>query len=953
MTDNRLPAPHGSRIDRARPVTFRFEGKPYSGFAGDTIASALMANGCFVLSRSFKYHRPRGCLTLAAQDSNGLVQVGHEPNVFADARTIQTGMEVRAQNCTGSLDRDRSAILDRFSKFMPVGFYYRTFWGPAKNTFLKVWEPLIRRNTGLGRISLQTPHEHYDKVHAFCDVLVVGAGAAGMSAALEAARAGAEVLLIDENPDHGGALNHMRGDEAAELRARLVGEMEAETNTTVMTGATCNGWYADNWLPVIQGNRLHKVRTKQVVVAAGAFEQPVVFRNNDLPGIMLADAAQRAMRLHGVRPSRRAVVLTCNALGYEAAADLLEAGVEVAAIVDARAAPEETPPDGVRVLAGHGIVEADGGRRHWHLNRVLPARIENGAYAAAGEWIDCDLLCVSGGAMPVYQLPLQAGARLDYDDATARFAIRQVPGGMQLAGAVNGVHGLDAAAADGRRAGGEAALALGLKKEKTDPVESAGPLNFDWPLSAHPKGKDFIDFDEDLQVQDIENAIAEGYSELELVKRFSTVGMGPSQGRHAALATSRIVARQTGRTVASVGVTTARPPFTAENLGVLAGEHRTQYRRTPMHFQHLGVGAAMQPVGAWWRPTLYDGEGTREEIVEAEVAAVRGDVGILDVSTLGGLEVRGPDAAELLNRLYTLRHDTQAVGKVRYLLLANEMGSIIDDGVAWRMANDHFYVTSTTGAVGAVYQLMLFMNAQWDLSVDVLNATAAFAGVNVTGPQASALLAGLSDDFDFSGAAFPYLHGREGTVCGLPARVMRIGFTGEVSYEVHVPWSRGEALWERLVAAGVRPYGLEASRILRLEKGHIIIGQDTDAMTTPEQVGMEWAVSRKKDYFLGKRSIEQRARLGMDRRLVGFETGNPASGIAESCLVMDGELPAGFVTSTCWSPTLERRIGLAYAPPETAPGDTLSIRTRNGASEQVPVVSPHFFDPENARQEIR
>ncbi len=953
VTDDRLPTPFGSRIDRSKPISFRFEGTAYRGYAGDTVASALMANGRFVLSRSFKYHRPRGCLSLASHDSNGLVRVGREPNVFAENRGIEEGMEVRGQNYAGSLDGDRRAIFDRCSRFLPVGFQYRTFRGPTKAAFLKLWEPMIRRRAGLGRISLDAPHCEYDKAFRFCDVLVVGAGAAGMSAALTAARAGADVLLVDEEAEPGGMLNYARGNKAASIRARLVREVSA-ANIALLTGAVCNGWYADNWLPVIQGTRLHKVRAGQVVVAAGVFEQPVVFRNNDLPGIMLSTAAQRAMHLYGVRPGRRAVVLTCSAQGYEAAADLANAGIKVAAIIDARPDSQNTPPQGVRALRGYGVAEADGGRRNWHLRRVMAARINGDRYVEAGEWIDCDLLCVSGGSMPVYQLPLQAGARLGYDDATARFHIRGVPEGMKIAGAANGAGDLDAVMADGARAGDDAAAALGVNvKDPSPDFHSVGIPNFDWPLRAHPRGKDFVDFDEDLQVHDIENAIAEGYSELELLKRFSTVGMGPSQGRHAALATSRIVARRTGRTVATVGVTTSRPPFTAENLGVLAGPRRTQRRHTPMHFRHLEIGAKMQPAGTWWRPSFYGrGAGTPHETIEAEVAAVRLDAGMLDVSTLGCLEVRGPDAAELLNRLYTLRYDTQAVGRIRYLLLVNEMGSIIDDGVAYRMAKDHFYITSTTGAVGAVHQLMLFMNAQWGLSADVLNATAVFAGINVTGPNARALMSELSDDTDFSAEAFPYMHGRTGTVCGVPARFMRIGFTGELSYEAHVPWSCGEALWDRLLAAGARPYGLEASRILRLEKGHIIIGQDTDSMTTPEQVGLDWAVSEKKSCFLGKRSIDQRSRLGMDRRLVGFETVARKNKIAESCLVMNGNMPTGFVTSVCWSPTLKRCIGLAYAGPEVREGDTISIRTRSGTIETVPVVPHRFFDPRNSRQKV-
>ena len=941
----RLGWAYGSRLDRSRVVAFRFEGRGYSGYAGDTIASALAANGRYVLSRSFKYHRPRGVLTMAGQDANSLVQVGPEPNVFADSRRIEAGMEVWGQNYAGSLDRDRNAILDRLSAFLPVGFYYRAFWGPTKGAFLKLWEPAIRKRAGLGRITLDAPAPDYDKAYRFCDVAVIGGGPAGLSAALAAAQAGAEVMLVEQEPELGGSLSYRRGERLQERRRALLEAVAAQPGITVLTEATCAGCYADGWLAIEQRTRLHKLRAKALVVAAGGFEQPVVFRNNDLPGIMLGSAA---------------VVLTCNAEGYEVAADLAEAGVEVAAIVDPRPEPAESAA--ARVLSGSSLREAEGrdergGRGLWHLRRVLTEPLGQGAPEAA--WIDCDLLCVSGGTMPAYQLPAQAGARLTFEERGQRFAIERVPERMWLAGATAGASTLDEALDSGARAGAAAADSLGFGgrgQAARARTEASRSDSFDWPLTAHPRGKDFVDFDEDLQVKDIENAVAEGYAELELVKRFSTVGMGPSQGRQAALATAKIVAAATGRSVAEVGVTTARPPFAAMKLGVLAGDPLTQHRHTPMHHRHLEAGASMQPVGAWWRPSYYGPAARRDEAIAAEVAAVRNGVAMLDVSTLGSLEVRGPDAAELLNRLYTLRYDSLPVGRTRYLLLVNEMGSIIDDGMAYRIAEDHFYVTATTGAVGAVYQLMLFMNAEWRLQVDVLNATAAFAAVNVTGPEARALLAALSDDIDFSAEALPYLHGRQGRVAGQPARVLRIGFTGEASYELHVPASRGEALWDRLMAAGaplgLRPYGLEASRILRLEKGHIIIGQDTDAMSTPDQVGMAWAVSKKKPYFLGKRSLEQRRRVGLGRRLVGFETAERAPEIAESCLVMEGERPVGFVTSTCWSPTLNKRIGLAYAAPEAAPGQSITIRDRAGAARVVPVVAPHFYDPLNARQSL-
>jgi sarcosine oxidase subunit alpha len=529
-----------------------------------------------------------------------------------------------------------------------------------------------------------------------------------------------------------------------------------------------------------------------------------------------------------------------------------------------------------------------------------------------------------------------------------------------IAGSINGFFDLDAVLADGERAGAEVAGTLGFAASaKPGPTEPSA-LDFapSSPGERHPHGKDFVDFDEDLQVVDIENAVAEGYSELELVKRFSTVGMGPNQGRHSALSTACIVARATGREISEVGITTARPPLMPEKLGVLAGPHYDPFRLTPMHYRHLEAGAQMLPVNPWWRPAFYGPKSRRDQAILDEVKSVREGVGMIDMSTLGGLEVRGPDAASFLNRLYTLNHSTQPVGRIRYALMLNEMAAIIDDGVIWRLSDTHFYVTSTTSAVSRVYQLMLWWNATWRMTVDILNVTNAFACINVTGPRARELIAPLSDDIDFTKAAFPFLTGQVGHVGTIPVRVMRIGFTGELSYEFRVPASQGEALWDLLARTGrnvgLRTFGLEASRILRLEKGHIIVGQDTDAMSTPDEVGMEWAISKGKPFFIGKRSLELRRRHPSPRRLVGFEfaTG-PDVWPEESCLVMHDNSPVGHVTSTCLSPTLNRRIGLAYVKAmDDYLGETIEIRARCGISVRASVVKPHFYDPMNARQEI-
>ena len=967
---NRLPAPAGLLVDRDRPVGFRFEGRAYQGFAGDTIASALAANGVKVLSRSFKYHRPRGILTMAGQDANTLVQLEHEPNVLADRHAISEGLEVRAQNVAGSLKRDWGALMGLIGGFLPVGFYYRAFFRP-RGIFEKLWEPIIRRSAGLGRVNLKAPHGYYDKAYGFYDVAVVGGGPAGLEAALAAASAGAKVLLVEENPVLGGALTYARfdldGERTEALRADLVARVESEPNIEVMTEALCNAWFADNWLPVIRGNRLYKVRAREVILAAGSLEQPAQFRNNDLPGVMMGSAAQRLIRLYGVRPGKRAVVLTGNRFGYEVALDLMEAGVEIAAVVDQRAAP---PPDpalaavlerGLRVLSGHTVVEAtpEAGNRGV-TGAVVDSILDEGRTAGQPERVGCDTIVMSVGFTPTYQLALQAGARLDYDDEGAIFSITGTPAHLHLAGSMNGRYELEAVRADGRLAGWHAAQGLGLDAGAApEPCQADGAgVNAPWPIFAHPKGRDFVDFDEDLQVKDIVNAAAEGYSELELVKRFSTVGMGPSQGRHSALATARLIAKASGRTVAETGVTTARPPFAGEKLGVLAGRSFEPERVTSMHHRHLELGAQMMPAGLWWRPAYYGPVERRAQCIRAESLAVRENVGLIDVSTLGGLEVRGPDAAEFLNRIYTFAYLKQQIGRARYVLMTDEAGTIIDDGVACRFRDDHYYVTATTSGAERVYLSMLWWNAQWRLEVDISHVTAAYAAVNLAGPMAREVLAKATEDVDLSAQAFPYMGLREGHVAGIPARLIRIGFVGELGYEIHVPMSQGEALWDAVMAAGrdhdITPFGLEAQRVLRLEKGHIIIGQDTDAMTFPHEVDMAWAIAKKKPFFVGGRSIELRLRQPMKRKLVGFAIDDPALPMpGESNIVLRAEEIVGFVTSVVRSPALDKVIGLAYAHPDDAElGKTIRIKVDSGQVVEATVASPHFYDPDNKRQEI-
>lgn len=966
-TLTRLPAPMGLLIDRNQPLTFSFDGKSYQGLQGDSIASALLANGRFLLSRSFKYHRPRGPLTMAGQDANTLIQLPHEPNVLADTHALEAGLQATGQNFNGSLDNDKDAYLGKFSKFMPVGFYYRSFYKPRG--MWKVWEPIIRKKAGLGVLDLEFRPEYYDKAYLFTDLAIIGAGPAGLQAALTAANAGAKVLLIEQQPILGGSLTYARfdieGQRGEKLRRDLLDAVEGHANIRVLKQATCNGWFTDNYLPVIQGKRMYKVRASHCLVCSGSFDQPVIFRNNDLPGVMLTSAAQRLMKLYAVKPGKRAVILTGNDDGYLAALDLHDQGVEVVAVADMRANPADRAlldaleKRGIACHPGTTVYEALHEKGMRHVSGADLRRITGqGQVASSGLTVQCDLLCMSGGYMPVYQLLCQAGGKLSYDDQLSEFTLSGLPKNLRVAGSVHGYHALDNVLADAIHASAEVLAALGLEPGTSpQPLRSEARVNFAWPIFPHPKGKDFVDFDEDLQVRDIINATRIGYRDVQLVKRYSTVGMGPSQGRHSALPTARLVASSTQRSISETGVTTARPPFEAEKLAHVAGRAFDPYRQTPMHKRHLEAGAKMMPAGIWQRPAYYGKPGERERCMQTEALHVRTKVGIIDVSTLGGLDVRGPDAAELLNRMYTFAFLKQPVGRSRYALMTNEHGVVIDDGVCARFADNHFYVTATTSGVDRIYQQMLKWNAQWRLNVDIANVTAAISAVNVAGPDSRKVLEKVCSDLDLSAEGFPYLAVRQGTVAGIKARLLRVGFVGELGYEIHVPARHALQLWDALIEAGkaydIRPFGVETQRLLRLEKGHVIISQDTDGMTHPSEIDMGWAVSRTKPFFVGRRSVDILEAQPQTRKLVGFTLPKASPQPLEGHLVLKGPDISGNVTSCEYSRTLDKIIGLAYAAfDQSTPGQQIPIRVEDGVVVQATVVKLPFFDPENQRQEL-
>ena len=967
---NRLPAPSGSLLDRSKTIAFQFEGRIYEGFAGDTVASALAANDVWILSRSFKYHRPRGILTMAGLDANTLVQVGDEPNVLADRRTISDGLIVEGQNFSGSLEHVQETWIEMFGRFLPPGFYYKAFYRP-KGAW-KFWEPFIRKRAGLGKVNTAAHHGHFDKEYLFADVVVIGGGPAGLAAALQAADTGAEVIVIDDGAQLGGSLTYARFDSNGRSGRALADDaaqaVAARANIRVLSSAVCTGRFADNWFAAIRGNRLYKLRAKAGVIATGALEQPAVFRNNDLPGVMLGSAAQRLIRQYGVRPGREAVVVTGNADGYAVAADLVEAGVAVNAIVDLRAdvlpSPHVTAAQrlDLRIITGSAVIEAIPtlGKRGI-VGALVAALNEDGAAETAAESIPCDLLCMSVGYAPLAHLLHHVGAEFAYNGGTHMYEPASLPAHLFAAGSVAGAYNLDAVVAEGRRAGWAAAHDAGFAAgaEPPPPVDRGGlHQTHPWPIFPHKRGKDFVDFDEDLQVKDLAHGAADGYDDIELLKRYTTVGMGPSQGKHSAVAAVRILAREMGRDLQGMNVTTQRPPFIPEKFGHMAGRVFEPERRTAMHHRHIELGARFMPAGLWWRPAYYGKPAEREAAIPAEVLNVRNNVGLIDVSTLGGLDVRGPDAAEFLNRMYTFTYTKLPVGRSRYVLMTDQAGAVIDDGVACRFHDEHFYVTATTGGVDGVYRTMLFWNAQWRLNVDVANVTAAYAGVNIAGPRSRDVLQKLSTDIDLSPAAFPYLGVRMATVAGVPCRLLRVGFVGELGYEIHMPAHFGEHIWDAIMEAGkplgIRPFGVEAQRVLRLEKGHIIIGQDTDGLTHPYEADMAWAIAKGKPFFVGQRSIEIQNGKGLTRKLVGFTLADASATPPEEChLVVRGADIVGRVTSAVRSPALGKVVGLAYVAPDQAePGKSFDIKVERGRLIQAQVIPIPFYDPENKRQEM-
>jgi len=935
----RLPTQAGEWIDRSQSITFSFEGKTYRAFSGDTVTSALWANGEKVLGRSFKYHRPRGVLSLANHDINVMMENGVDINLRADVMPVQNGMQLKAVNTAGGVVHDRFSVLGLLAPLLPAGFYYKAFHSPKM--LFPLWEGIIRRLAGLGVMNPKAPRVVSPKINAYCDVLVVGAGPAGLSAALTAAERGAQVILADENAEIGGTLSYENASspEVKGLLERLKTEVEAHANIKVHRSSYAAGYYAQNLVPLAGPDGLIKVRANSLIVAGGAFEQPAVFRNNDLPGVMLGSAAQRLIHRYAVKPFTRAVVLAGSDQAYQVALDLIAAGVEVAAIVDLRVdhSPFEIELNGVPIYASHCIHEAFG-RDGVEAVNVCPWDGKGQADLTRATHLPCDGVVMSVGWAPAAALLYQAGTKMRFDDLSQQFVPLQLPEGVYAAGRINGVYGLQAAMADGERA---ALMALGLPSAEalaTTPDASHG-----WPIVEHAKAKNFVDFDEDLQLKDFANAAQESFDNIELMKRFTTVGMGPSQGKHSNMNAIRILAKLRGEPIAKVGSTTARPFFHPVPMGYLAGRTFHPERHTPLHAWHAGNGATFTTVGAWQRPAWYGSD--KASALTAEVHAVRNTAGMIDVGTLGKFEVRGPQAAEFLERFYTGHFIRQRVGSTRYALLLDESGVVVDDGVVARFAEDFFYVTASTSNAAAVYREMTRRLLQWGLNAAIVNLTGSYGAINIAGPLAQQILATLTQA-DL--AALTNGGAIQTHVAGQPARVINVRFVAELAYEIHAPADGIATIWQALLEAGkssgLKPFGVDAQRLLRLEMGHFIVGQDTDGLTQPLEVGLDWALANDKPFYIGQRSLQIQAKKPLKKKLVGFTLPQPPRVLPdECCLVMQGDHIVGRITSIARSPTLNAVIGLAYvAASDATAGSHFVIRHQDGTDVAATVTPTPF-----------
>ncbi len=1004
-------ANQGRLIDRSKQVTFTFNGTSMQGYEGDTLASALLANDQMMMGRSFKYHRPRGVVASGAEEPNALVGLGEgnrfEPNQRATTTELFNGLTSVSQNHWPNLEFDIGSINTHLSRFLPAGFYYKMFIHP-KPFWKHVYEPFIRQSAGLGKAPDKDNRDAdtYEHFYAFTDVLVIGGGVAGLQAAKAAAQSGAKVMLIEQTahwggraPIDGGTIDDGSVDKFVE---QLVSELETMGNVTMRNRCMGAGVYDHGYVlgyervtdhkPGTQGprHRLWRIRAKQVVTATGAIERPLSFAGNDVPGVMLASAMRDYVVNWGVTPGDRVIVATNNDDAYRTAITLKKAGVDVLRVVDARdtAGPlaNEARELGIRVDPGKAIAKVKGGKR---VKKVAICNQEG--IGGAREEVECDAVAMSGGWSPVVHMWSHCGGKLIWDEAQAHF--RPDPsrpplgadgeGFVLAAGSSNGPLALSDVLADADAAGKAAAKAAGFTAKRTKaPVgetTAEAPMAAVWLMPANAeiglRMKSWLDFQNDVKVSDVQLAAREGYESVEHTKRYTTLGMATDQGKLSNINGLAILADALDSEIPKVGTTTFRPPYTPISLASIGGEARGEVfqpiRQTPMHDWHNKNGADWEPVGHWRRTYAYVRPGESvHDAVNREVKNTRENLGLLDASTLGKLIVKGPDAGKFLDMLYTNMMSTLKVGKCRYGLMCSENGFLIDDGVVARIDEDTWLCHTTTGGAERIHGHMeeWLQTEWWDWKVYVANVTEQYAQVAVVGPNARKVLEKLNakagGGMDLSKEALPFMEWRDGKIGEFDARAYRISFSGELSYEIAVPASQGQAFWDALMDAGqelgVMPYGTECLHILRAEKGFIMIGDETDGTVIPQDLGLHWALSKKKEDYLGKRAHTRTHMADPDRwKLVGLETvdgsviPDGAYAVGEGVNANGQRNMIGRVTSTYYSANLGKGIamGLIKHGPDRM-GEIVEFPGTDGKTYKAKIVDQIFYDKDGEKQNV-